>query len=439
MFARVLQIVLTTVLTALSVGCATNPKPKPVPPTPPPAANEFCIAPHVKDARTGAPVPGAKVFISTLTGTTNQDGYIYLQPVPFPNVLDVYADGYQDCTAGPDCGPVNIRSWSCDVEVRLQPKRGPRPSLADVYNIRGNFLSIYDSLNRLMLSWFYPNLGDSDRALWRQAYANAGVKHVVLDPAPCYPGYWVGCSDLRGTPDQLTRSATELLDNNFIPLVMLTTGDAGTQTDPDAFWPGYRDSFQRLEPCLIGNNADGSPGTPCAVLALGFETGGPCSAWSSAQISHAITVGHQLMPNAVWAWEGCPERFSGVSNPPQADDPWQSNEPAFWTSNGGQYFQIMLYETPHGPKLLDPAGATGQFCHLDSPCGGWEDRWLEGLQGHGFGRRVPISFFEVTGSDYKGGGVSDDTVLRINNRALRLCNLAGVTCTFGNGLPSGPQ
>ena len=438
MFAKLLQVVLPALLTALSVGCATNPKPRP--PTPsPPAANEFCIAPTVKDSRTGQPIPGARVFISTLTGTTNGDGYVYLQPIPFPNVLDVYADGYQDCTAGPYCGPVNIRSWSCDVEVRMQPKRGPRPSLADVYNIKANFLSLRDSLNRVMFSWFLPNLDTATEQDWWAKYQAAGVRHVVLDHNIAYPNYFAPSRDLRGQPDILTSYASRLLDNNFIPIVMLTTGDAGTQIEPDAFWPSYRDSFQRLEPCLIGNNADGTPGTPCAVLAIGFETGGPCSAWTAAQISHALLVGHQLMPNAVWAWEGCPERFSGASHPLQADDPWQGNEDAFWTSNGGEFLQIMLYETPHGPMLLDPAGASGQFCHLESPCGAWEDRWLEGLTGHGFGRRVPISFFEVTGSDYKGGGVTDDTVLRINDRALRLCQLAGQTCTFGNGLPDGPR
>jgi hypothetical protein len=415
-----------------TIGCLTTGTTKPpVVPPKPPASVGFCSAPDVHDATTGNPIAGADVYISTLEGHTNSQGYVYLAPVPGPtNELEIYATGYVDYKQ-----TIPIASWSCDVSVNMVPLRGPRPTRAQTMNIAANFLSLHDVQGRLMFSWFYPTLGDADRALWRQAYIDAKVTHVVLDPAPCYPGFWAPCADYRGNPTPLVSASTELLNHNFIPIVMMTTGDAGTQGEPDTTWPGIVNAFRASEPCVIGEAGD-----PCAVLALGFETGGPCSAWTAAQISHAITVGHQLAPNAIWAWEGCPERFSGVSNPPQADDPWHSNEDAFWNSNGGENFQIMLYETPHGPKLLDPAGATGQFCHLESPCGAYEDRFVEGLQGHGFGgRHVPISFFEVTGSDYKGGGVSDATVLRINNRALRLCQQYGQTCSFGNGIPTGPQ
>lgn len=393
----------------------------------------YCVAVSVHDPQ-GRPVAGAHVFISTLDGLTNQDGYLYLEPVPSlppngTNELDIYTTGYLDYKE-----TVPIASWSCDKPVTLTPSRGPRPTRAQTLDVRANFLSMHDALGRLMFSWFYSTLTTADRNLWVDAWKKATLTHVVLDFAPCYPGFWAPCGDFRAAPGTLVQSASELLDRGLIPIVMMTTGDAGTWSEIDSNWPSYVNAMRASEPCLIGESGD-----PCGILVPGFEIGGPCSAWPASSISHAFTTLHQLAPAALIGYEGCPERFSGSSNPVQPDDPWQGAEAKFWTSNGGEFVSIFLYETPHGPTLLDPSGASGPFCHAGSPCGAWEDRWTEGLQrlctgGLGW-RQVPCSFFEVTGSDYKGGGVSDATVQRINDRALRLCQQYGATCTWGNGLP----
>jgi hypothetical protein len=414
-------------------GCAIHTKPPVVPPPPP--APVFCVAPIVRDAVTLQPIANANEFVSTLNGRSDVNGYHYFFPVPMPNVLNIFADGYQDYSE-----KIDIESLSCNHPVLLQPKKGPRPTDAQTANIKANFLSIHDSQNRLMFSWFYTTLGQADRALWRQAYAAASLTHAVLDFNVCYPGYWAPCGDFRGSPSVVVSAATELLDNSIIPIVMMTTGDDQTWNEIDQFFPGEIRAMRVAEPCMLG---EAPGGQHCAYLSIGFEVGGPCSTWSSANIARALTSLHNLAPNAWIAYEPCPERFTGSSNPVQPDDPWQGNEAAFYTSNGGQFINAFLYETPHGDKLLNPSGASGQFCHLGSPCGSWEDRWFEGLQrvctgGLGW-RLVPCSFFEVTGSDYKGGGVTDATVVRLNNRALALANATGAVITFGNGLPTGPQ
>lgn len=421
---------------ALSFSCHHAPTPQPPPPPGPPSVEPtFCIAPTLRDSTTNAPIAGADIYISTLHAVSNTDGYAYLEPIPFPNELDIYAAGYQ-----PFKQLVDVNSWSCDYAVGLTPTRGPRPTRAQTMNIKGNFLSMHDGQGRLMFSWFYPVLSPADRAVWRQAYAAAGVTHVVLDFNICYPNYWAPCVDNRATPGVIVQAVSELLNNGFIPIIMMTNGDGGTNVEVDQFWSSYVQTFNALEPCVFGNAGD-----PCAIIVPGFELVGPGGGWNSSMLSHALLVGHQLAPNAIWGVEFMPERFTGSSNPVESDDPWHGDEAGFWTSHGGENLSVFLYEAPHGSKLLDPNGASGAFCHLPgaSPCGAWEDRWTEGLQrlctgGLGW-RAVPCSFFEVTGSDYKGGGVSDATVLRINNRALALCNLYGAACTFANGVPTGPQ
>lgn len=429
---------LTALMIALTISSChiQTPTLTPVPTPPPPApSNVFCIAPVVFDISTNRPIQGANEFVDKLNGQSDVNGYHYFFPVPMPNVLNIFAASYQDYSE-----KIDIESLSCNHAVFMTPKHGPRPTRAQTMNIKANFLSMHDGLGRLMFSWFYTTLGQADRSLWRLAWQTGGYTHAVLDFNVAYPNYWAPSGDFRGAPQQVVAAASELLDNKIIPIVMMTTGDAGTQPEVDTMWSSYINAMRQAEPCMIGEGGD-----PCAILVPGFETGGPCSAWSAADISHALTTLHNLAPSATIGYEPCPTRFSGASNPVQPDDPWQGAEAGFFTSHGGEFINVFLYETVHGDPLLNPHGATGQFCHIkgQDPCGAWEDRWSEGLQrlctgGIGW-RLVPCSFFEVTGSDYKGGDVSDATVTRINNRALRLCQQYGATCSWGNGTPTNPQ
>lgn len=88
---------------------------------PPQLSQVFCVAPSVKDARSGRPVVGATATIRGVSGVTNADGYVYLNNViettgnP-PSELVVTATGYK-----PSSTLVEVTSWHCDVSVLLTP------------------------------------------------------------------------------------------------------------------------------------------------------------------------------------------------------------------------------------------------------------------------------------------------------------------------------
>lgn len=161
------------------------------------------------------------------------------------------------------------------------------------------------------------------------------------------------------------------------------------------------------------------------MLVPGFEVVGPGGGWNSAELSRGLETIHARRPEAVVGVHLQPERATGASHPVESNDPWLGGEPEFWRSHGGQYADVLLYQTPHGSKLL-----TGND---------WEDRWIEILDRLGIGalgwRRVGVNFFEVTTFDYYRGGAQDADNVRLANRAKQLCDVRGVPCTFGSGIP----
>ncbi len=117
---------LRTLLATLCLTAACGPIPTPPVPVPPvphsPIA--YCAAPSVHDG-TGAPLQGAAVTIGGLHGTTNKDGYLYLEPVPGGvQTLDIALEGYT--CAG--CGDYQIDSWHCDIPVTMTQNAPPFPA-----------------------------------------------------------------------------------------------------------------------------------------------------------------------------------------------------------------------------------------------------------------------------------------------------------------------
>ncbi len=298
-----------------------------------------------------------------------------------------------------------------------------RPTPQQVRSIKANYGSSHDARGRLVFDPYYITLSDEERRDWRQLKHAQQLTHVVLCPVAKYPSYPRGFPaipprDLRAEPQTFVRYVSELLDDRLVPIIFLTTGDSGSAADVETYWPGLLSALEREARYVW--------------LVPGFEVVGPGGGWTSAQLSHGLQVIHGQRPESALAVHLQPERASGASHPIEADDPWHGDEPGFWRSNGGEFVDALLYQTPHGTKLLDPNGA-------GRGVGGWEDRWREILerlgQGHRGWRRVGLSFFEATAFDYHRGNVIDRDVARLSTRAQRLCQQHSVSCTFGNGLP----
>lgn len=290
-----------------------------------------------------------------------------------------------------------------------------RPTREQILAIKANFISMRDSQGRVMLSWLWPVLPPDVQQDWLNRWRAEGLTHVVVCPVMQYPGNRLGEggidieADWRAQPARFAAAVTRLLDEGFIPIVQMTSGDGGTGHDVDVYWSGL---LGALDPVV-----------KYCVLSCGFEVVGPGGGWTSAQLSRGLTV---------LGWTGAvigvhlqPERATGASHPVEPDDPWQGDEAGFWKSHGGELADVLLYQTPHGSKLL--AGD------------GWEDRWIEILDRLGIGargwRKVHVCAFEKTGYDYYHGACSDADVVRTSNRARDLATARGVTVSFGDGLP----
>src|SRR5262249_25558562 len=158
--------------------------------------------------------------------------------------------------------------------------------------------------------------------------------HVVLCPVARYPGYPRGFPeipprDLRLEPAAFVRYVTELLDDRLVPIIFLTTGDAGSASDVDTFWSPLLSALAREARYVW--------------LVPGFEVVGPGGGWTSAQLAHGLQTIHDLRPEAAVGVHLQPERASGASNPLEADDPWRGDEAAFWRSHGGEHADALLY------------------------------------------------------------------------------------------------
>lgn len=317
-----------------------------------------------------------------------------------------------------------------------------RPSKEQILDVKANMISMRDATGTVMLSWFWPLLSPEQQADWESRWRAAGLTHVVMCPVMQYPGYPLA-ADWRTEPDRFAGAVTGLLGRGFIPVIQMTSGDGGTGQDVDIFWPG-----------LLGAL---SPVLPYVMLSCGFEVVGPGGGWRSAELSRGLITLHNVQPGAIGVHLQ-PERATGASyggsgtqaqTPPgyvwhdyqdptqpgigafiEDDDPWQGDEAGFWKAHGGQFADCLLYQTPHGRKLLD-VDAQG--------VGGWEDRWIEIIDRLGIGakgwRKVALCLFEKTGYDYWHGHATDADVVRTSNRGRDLCTARGVTCSFGDGLP----
>jgi hypothetical protein len=302
--------------------------------------------------------------------------------------------------------------------VSLVPIAKPRPARETVLNIRANLIGPHDSKGRVMFAPFWASLPRDEQLDWEAIWRAQGCTHLPLAVAYSYPGSPIPGGDYRGRPTEFAALVSQVLDDGFVPIVFLSSGDAGTAAEIQTSWPALLQALAQESPYIWE--------------VPGFEVVGPGGAWRSRQLSDALLAIHLGNPAAALGVHLQPERATGSSSPIEPDDPWHGDHAGFWTSNGGEFVTALLYETPHGRKLLDPNGAGINI-------GGWEDRWIEVLDRLGVGGRgwpkVPISFFEVSGYDYYRGLATDADQARLARRAKALADQRGVVVTFGNGLP----
>lgn len=293
----------------------------------------------------------------------------------------------------------------------------PRPTRAQVLNIRMNFIGPKDSQGRVMFSPFFASLPRDQQLEWEATWRAQGLTHLLLSMEYDYPGSPIPGGDFRTHLADFIALGHTVLDDGFVPVLYLTDGHCAPEDDMANVWPQIFAGFKDVEEDIW--------------YVPGFEVVGPGGCWSSRELSNALIRVHAGAPAAALGVHLQPERATGSSYPVEADDPWGGDESAFWKSNGGQYADALLYQTPHGSKLLATSEADGPDW--------WGDRFKEILERLGVGglgwRQVPISAFETVGYDYYHGGATDADTKRIATDAQTLCARYGVTCTFGNGTP----
>ena len=247
----------------------------------------------------------------------------------------------------------------------------------------------------------------------QQVYAmkrTAGLTHLVLAVEGGYRDQHV--FDWRQEPEKLKALIAEVLDQGFRPILALSSGDGGTGANL-----GY------LGPLL---DALGPLASECHLFpAWECVKGG----WTSKQLADCLATIYRHVSNPYAWFHGSDGRACGSSNPIEADDPWQGDEPGFWKSHGGERLKGLFYQSESGRVLLqadnEPLDYLGQR--------GYRGRLKECLMRVQDGERgwKPVRFcvFESVAMDYFAGGCSDADVTRV----ARECAALGVK-EFGNGI-----
>lgn len=280
-----------------------------------------------------------------------------------------------------------------------------------------NFIGPHDSQGRVMFSPFFASLSREDQLDWERIWRGQGLTHLLLSVEYDYPGSPIPGGDFRTHLQDFIALGHQVLDDGFVPVLYLTDGHCAPEDDMATVWPQVFAGFNDIESYVH--------------YVPGFEVVGPGACWTSHELNDALGVIHVGAPLAQLDVHFQPERLTGASYPVEPDDPWQGCEPCFWTQFNGQYVNTVLYQTPHGDKLLKTTEADG--------ANWWGDRWEEGLARLGRGelgwRKVAMSFFEVSGYDYYRDNATDADQQRLAAEAAALCARYAVPCTYGNGTP----
>ena len=289
---------------------------------------------------------------------------------------------------------------------------GPLPIPSSMLDIRTNFCGMLDDYGHPLFDVYYPTLSNGDRAQWRNRHLAFHHTHMTLCAVAKYPGQpWWTDMDFRVDPTLLINAMQEVIDVYMTPIVFLSSGDGGTGA-----------TFATDATPIMNAAVTAGIQNKC-IWVPGFEVVGPGGGWTSKQLSDALILMHATLGNAAPLYVHLtPERPTGASHPVEDDDPWQGDEVGFWTSHGGEYLTGLLYQTPHGDKLLrpetqpvEPSGYRGYIDRIIEI----HDRSLTGGTGW---RQVRVAIFETIASDFFHACLNGDTTKRdfVLNRASQI-------------------
>lgn len=291
-------------------------------------------------------------------------------------------------------------------------------------NVRANFCNIYDSTGLPIFSPFLavaPSFDD-----WMRCLVAAGSTHVVLSPECAYNDYlqpFVQPFDWRDQPDRFAALVTKVANqtgangNAITPILFMDNGGADPMPRLNRYWPGL---FASLRAAGVLSS--------CVVVPAWEPVKGE---YTSSQMSQALILLHQLAPEAPMAWHGSPDRWVGSSNPVEPDDPWQGAESGFYKSHGGEFIDLVLYQSTAD-------GVYQGACDVnDGSC--WLNRWLDGVLRVGGGmngwRVIPLCLAEGPAYSFirwqSTPAQAQDWAANGRNTAA----LHGVTVSFMNGIP----
>lgn len=251
-------------------------KPKPKPPT----TCGIAVIAH-EGSNSGPVVPGLLVTVTgpgtSLTGTTNRDGYVAFGVVPkgVALTLSVGGHGWQ-----PYRGIYTFQAQNQDVPISLTrdvpiAPVAPRAYDGNLCGIRLDGLPVVDGMPDvqdpadprygLVLSWFYDRYGEATRARIRQAWKARGYVDVALS--------WPDSRAVGKTPDQFVAICRELVADGFRPTAFLLSKD----TDPHDDEAGLRACIEQVLDTLLAPRA-------VSRISLGWEL----SLFMSPQILQAL-------------------------------------------------------------------------------------------------------------------------------------------------------
>ncbi len=402
-------------------GCATvRPARQPVTPAP----TEHTVAVIVTRDDTHAPIVGATTSVDGLVGMTNQDGYAAVTApiVPLSQVM-VTAEAFEPYVGTYALGPANA-----DVPIALHPAHvsPPRPTRAQVLDYKGHLADLTDSKGRVIWTPALSGASPEVRKEWLATIAANGGTHVPLgdfQPGVTYPGVEWANPDWTHNPEAIHALLLEILDTpgptgaGLVPVVFLHSGGPNPRPTLTQFFPVAVQAFEGLWDSIL-------------TIPTGWEP--VVGDWHSADVSWALETWHAYAPRALIGYHGSPARLVGSSNPLEPDDPWQGAEAGFYTSHGGQFIDIALYQTPHGRELYDDCDPASDNC--------WLNRFSDyvtriGAGFHGW-RQIPIALYESCAYEYFHHNATVQQCRQLAQRARdKVCLPAGVRCGFGNGLP----
>jgi hypothetical protein len=200
--------------------------------------------------------------------------------------------------------------------------------------VRANFCNIYDSTGRPIFSSCLAGESPSVQDDWIACEKAAGGTHYILSIQTGYPGYSPVINFYTANRmDEWLTTLNRVLVAGLVPVVMLESGGPYPGTD-------YLRSLVASIPASYYDR--------CLWVAAWEPVKGD---WTSRQYYEAnLALREALGPTALMGCHLSPSRLSFSSNPPEADDPWQSDEMACWRDGwdriGGHPFDVFLYQSP---------------------------------------------------------------------------------------------